>query len=475
LRAFFAALLVLAMGGLSLPLLWGEEAKPAPDSWRKAVVASLDGYSVTGEEFARKLFLLGYHDDREILINRVIVAQQARARGVRVDDAEVESSLKKYVAEMIKRGEAADLDELLYVSRLTRPELEQQVRMRLALKKMVMADRKVSEDLVVNAIPLWLEEKRNESRIVRFSLEPDQPLVNCAEVNGEPIGVKELVRQILRRKSDEEIEDFLEELTNFHLVRRKLEEMGKPLTREDLLDEFHRLSEEVKEDPKFNGVPLMDILAAQKKTIEDLMNEPGFQLRAMIRKACDAAHPISVEEQRKYFEAHRAALADREVMIRIISLYYRDERGRPREGVTRESVLEQMKEIVERLKKGEKFEDLAKQYAQDAGLKESGGLVGMPLKDDSAIFRYLPELKVIFKGKPGEIMGPIESKYGVHLVRIEGVKDKSFEEVQAKVLHEMRVEIRKKWLSDLRREKHARNMSAPQLLAVFFEGLRPPK
>lgn len=435
--------------------------------WRTAVVAKCTEKKITGEEFARFLTVLGYQEDRDRLINLEIVRQEKAATGTVVTPEEIDAAYKEYIDELLKEGEAKNETELLYLHRMTVDDVRDSIGIRLSLMKMVMKEMKISEENVTNAIPLWFEKKRNAARVIRFSLKHDQPFENCAAINDKNIPVLDLIVEILKRKSDSEIADFMQELLDYFILQHHLASNGEMITKEDLLDEFDKLRDEVAEDPQFNGVGLIDLLAAQKKSIEDLMSEPGFILRAYVRKAFDLKREFSVDEQRAHYNAHKLDFCERQVLIRIISVYYRETDGTPRAGVTRETVAEKASEIKKRIDAGESFETLAEQYAEDPGLKKTKGLVGTPLKQASTIFQFLPQLLSVFKGAQGEILGPIETDFGSHIVKIEKVEDKSFEQVQGKVLEALRRAYRQERLTALRKQYEPEHIGAHGILKLF--------
>ena len=83
-------------------------------------------------------------------------------------------------------------------------------------------------------------------------------------------------------------------------------------------------------------------------------------------------------------------------------------------------------------KAGKSFEELAKEYSDDAGSRAEGGKTGFfprgvmePAFEDAA-----------FSMKPGEIRGPIRTKYGFHIIRLNKIKPKvmrSFQDARADV------------------------------------------
>ncbi|MDP4822673.1 MAG: peptidyl-prolyl cis-trans isomerase [Aestuariivirgaceae bacterium] len=86
-------------------------------------------------------------------------------------------------------------------------------------------------------------------------------------------------------------------------------------------------------------------------------------------------------------------------------------------------------EVLARLKKGEKFEDVAKQASLD-GSKEYGGDLGY-FTAEEMVGEFS---KAAFALKPGQISKPVKTNYGWHIIKLEDRKPggaQPFEQVQA--------------------------------------------
>lgn len=81
-------------------------------------------------------------------------------------------------------------------------------------------------------------------------------------------------------------------------------------------------------------------------------------------------------------------------------------------------------DVMARLKKGENFTELAKQFSEDIKSKETGGELGWTAREQLVVeSKTLPELDdAIFKAKVGDLVGPIKTASGFELVKVEDKK-----------------------------------------------------
>jgi peptidyl-prolyl cis-trans isomerase C len=78
---------------------------------------------------------------------------------------------------------------------------------------------------------------------------------------------------------------------------------------------------------------------------------------------------------------------------------------------------QEAQQVRARIEKGEKFEDLAKQYSLD-GSKEYGGDLGYFTAPE-----MVPEFsKAAFALKPGEVSQPVKTDFGWHIIKLEDRK-----------------------------------------------------
>ena len=130
--------------------------------------------------------------------------------------------------------------------------------------------------------------------------------------------------------------------------------------------------------------------------------------------------------------------------------------GNPREGkeATKEELeaaLKKINEVQAKLKAGEKFEDLAKQYS-DCPSKEKGGELG-EYNPDTKIpdGEMVPEFTKGFNAlKPGEITAePVKSQFGYHLIKASEIKEHTLEELKDSIADKLKRQKLQKAIPEL--------------------------
>lgn len=145
---------------------------------------------------------------------------------------------------------------------------------------------------------------------------------------------------------------------------------------------------------------------------------------------------VSDEELKARYEAQKANYEQaeqrraRHILIRVA------EDAAPKEVETAKAKAEK---LLEELREGASFKELAKANSEDPGSAKEGGDLGffsrgqmVPAFDQAA-----------FSLKVGELSEPVRSSFGYHIIKLEEIKEKrlkSFEEVQGQLLAEIRGE-----------------------------------
>jgi peptidyl-prolyl cis-trans isomerase C len=145
------------------------------------------------------------------------------------------------------------------------------------------------------------------------------------------------------------------------------------------------------------------------------------------------AHPVTDALLKTEYESIRQALGDKEYKARHILVEKEDE----------------AKAIIAGLKKGDKFEDLAKQ-SKDPGSKERGGDLGWA--NQAAYVKPFSEaLTKLEKGKYTET--PVKSDFGWHVIMLDDTRDMKappLEEVKPQLMQRLQQQMIEKHVLELR-------------------------
>lgn len=105
-------------------------------------------------------------------------------------------------------------------------------------------------------------------------------------------------------------------------------------------------------------------------------------------------------------------------------------------------------ELEARLKKGEPFENLAKQFSDDPNAKQTGGDLDFLGRE-----RIMPEFaEAAFKLKVGEVSAPVRTQFGFHIIKLTDHRDArmaSLEESTPQIIDFLREAKRRQAVSDL--------------------------
>jgi parvulin-like peptidyl-prolyl isomerase len=157
---------------------------------------------------------------------------------------------------------------------------------------------------------------------------------------------------------------------------------------------------------------------------------------------------VGQDEARGYFEAHPDEFGGgEEVKLSQIVISSRRKDGQALAA-----------SLKDKLKGGESFGSLAKRYSDEAGSKTVGGELGWIERGG---LRWPEVEQAAFAGRDGQVLGPIHTESGWHLVKVEGHRRseaKNFEELRGKVMNAV---FQKKmadrlqaWMEDLKKKTY---------------------
>jgi peptidyl-prolyl cis-trans isomerase D len=159
----------------------------------------------------------------------------------------------------------------------------------------------------------------------------------------------------------------------------------------------------------------------------------------------EAAKPSEEDLRTLYDEKVRLASADEQRQAQHILITV--------DGKTKDAdALKKIREVEKRLRAGEDFGKLAREFSQDPGSVANGGNLDMTSRGT-----FVPEFdKVLFSLKQGEVSEPVKTQYGYHIIKLNKI-----EKAETPSFAELRSEL----------EKQAREAKAEELFAEAAEKL----
>jgi peptidyl-prolyl cis-trans isomerase C len=145
------------------------------------------------------------------------------------------------------------------------------------------------------------------------------------------------------------------------------------------------------------------------------------------------SHPAGEDAIKKEYEAIRKALGDKEYKARHVLVETEAE----------------AKAIVDKLGKGEKFEDLAKQ-SKDPGSKDRGGDLGWA-SPGNYVKPFAEAMAKLEKGK--HTTTPVKSDFGWHVILLEDTRElkaPAYDEVKPQLAQRLQQQMVDKHINDLR-------------------------
>lgn len=214
-----------------------------------------------------------------------------------------------------------------------------------------------------------------------------------AKVNGEVITKDELYDLMVKAVGDQA----LDYLITQKIIELEAKKQNITVTDEDINKELEKVYEAYGGETIFK-----QNLELSGHSLDEYKEELALTIKA--KKLVEPRIEITEEEMKAYFDEHKDEFAqEQQVHARHILV--------DNENLARE--------IYEKLKKGEDFAELAKQYSTDTATKDNGGDLGFFGKGE-----MVEEFeKVAFSLKVGEISSPVKTEYGYHIIKVEEKKE----------------------------------------------------
>lgn len=268
---------------------------------------------------------------------------------------------------------------------------------------------------------------------------------SVATVNDSSIGVSKYIQALKLNKSaiesmygtsiwDSEVEkgkkysDFfkdtvLEQMINTEVIYQQAKKDNLLPSEEEVNKQFKEFQKEVKDDKIYKqnmkklGITDEDIKKEQEIGIAIKNYKDNFFKNA----------EISNEEMKKYYDDNKNEFYKDEVKASHILIKTIDENNNELSDKKKEEAKKKAEDILKKIKSGEEFAKLAKEYSED-GTASQGGDLGFFTKGE-----MVPEFeKAAWELKPDEVSDLVKTQYGYHIIKVTDKVDKqlSFDEVK---------------------------------------------
>ena len=202
----------------------------------------------------------------------------------------------------------------------------------------------------------------------------------------------------------------LQQMIDIEAVTEQARKENLAPSKEEVDKAFNELKKNIDEDKeykkKLESIGIDDTyLRAQQE--QDLIIQK-------YKENFDKNVKISDEEMKKYYNEHKKEYYKDEVKASHILISTVDKNNKPLSEVKKKEAKKKAEEVLKKVKSGQEFSELAKEYSDDKGSAVQGGDLGYFTKG-----QMVPEFeKAAFNLKVGEVSDIVETQFGYHIIKV---------------------------------------------------------
>lgn len=251
-------------------------------------------------------------------------------------------------------------------------------------------------------------------------------------------------------KSDDLIitEDDLNRIIEYYEPERKKAIQQNPQMKLAILKQIisNNLIYKLAEESKFLEKPE---IKEQMRLVQEHFVTSVFLKEKVIKNVT-----VNEEEAKNFYQMNLQEFVEVPEQVRARHILFRLPPNPTEED--KKKVIERAESIIKLLKEGADFAEMAKIHSDDPGTKSKGGDLGFFGKGRMV----KPFEDAVFSMKVGEISNPIQTNFGIHIIKLEEKKEakyKPFEKVKDQVIKKATEEKQKKsvlnYMENLFKEK----------------------
>jgi peptidyl-prolyl cis-trans isomerase C len=258
------------------------------------------------------------------------------------------------------------------------------------------------------------------------------------------------------------VAQLMPQLVEIEIAKAYAEEQGITVTEAEVNKEIESLKDRIAQQAQAQGQDVNREEAFDQAL--QRVNLTEQQLRQQVReqlpiqkvqeRVAGGAGPSQNEVEQFYEQNKAAQFTTPETRCTRHILFSKDQK-------------EKAEEVKKQLQDGGDFAALAKQYSQDPGSAEQGGDLGCIGKGET-----VPNFEeAVFNANQGEIVGPVETEFGYHLIEVTDIREESTQplsEVEAQIRDQLTSDAQaKEFAAWLQKQKEQRNVK-------YLPGYKPP-
>ena len=258
------------------------------------------------------------------------------------------------------------------------------------------------------------------------------------------------------------VQQIMPQLVGIEIAKAYAQEQNITVSDEEVDQEIAKIKEQVGDQARSSGQDMSNQEAyeqalKQNNITEDQLREDireNLPVQKVQERVAGDAEP-SDEEIQNYYEKNKEAqfTTPEQRCVRHI-LFNKDQK-------------EKAEDVKQQLENGGDFAKLAKENSQDPGSAENGGDLGCLGKGET-----VPEFEqAAFGAEQGEIVGPVKTEFGYHILQVTDVKPeqtRSLQEVESQIRSQLATEKQSeafnKWIEEQKKERDVK----------YLKGYEPP-
>lgn len=239
-------------------------------------------------------------------------------------------------------------------------------------------------------------------------------------------------------------EQILEKLIEDAMLSQEAEKAGLKVDEKEIADQLENFKKQIETNQEYkdyleqNGIS--DDFIKKQMEIDNLLTK--------FRVDYDKKNEVSEEDIKKYYQENQAEFKIDEVRASHILLKTVDDNRLPLDDAAKEAVRTKAQEVLAKVKSGEDFARLAKEYSEDPGSAENGGDLNFFGRGQMV----KPFEDAAFSMGVGQVSELVESNFGYHIIKVTDKKNETsgFEEVQDRIKSTLLDEAYQKYVEELK-------------------------